>query len=427
MRFRSGISEPRKAGNPMVQFVLVTPSYNLGSLIEQTMYSVIGQAGNFKIRYHVQDGGSSDGTLEILKKWERLLASPSFPKFCDELSFSYSSGPDSGMYDAINRGFATAMKGLGPCVMSWINADDFLYPSALNAVSSFFAQEPNAQLVGGRLALTGEEGFLAETYAPQGKDQAEIADGNYDGRTNGFIQQEGTFWRSELWERVGGLNSTLRLAGDFDLWRRFAQLTEFHTLDTMTAIHRTRAGQLSSNMKAYYAEVDKIMSEMQGTPAKSPTESSFFKYQVSQCNWKRHSSPPKTWKPVLGMGAFEGPYPELGIESGRWMVEKAAEVIVWCDDTNDCLLSIQFRNPQLLSKITVDGLSWKVNSGPINRKVFLQVPYRAKLGWNPLKLEIKSLADEEGKRRKLGIFVDDISLTPKRLSDRLLPAFRRWK
>jgi hypothetical protein len=122
------------------------------------------------------------------------------------------------------------------------------------------------------------------------------------------------------------------------------------------------------------------------------------------------------------MGALEGPYPELGIIYGRWMVEKAAQVIVWCDKPGDCMLSIQFRNPQLLSKLVLNGVAWKVNSGPITKKVNLSVPFTAKYGWNSLKLEIRSLADEPGQLRKLGIFIDDILLSDKKLSDQLSPA-----
>ncbi|MEO6610492.1 MAG: glycosyltransferase [Aestuariivirga sp.] len=411
----------------ITQFVLVTPSYNLGNLIEETIYSVAGQAGHFKIRYHVQDGGSTDETLEILKKWKRLLASPSFPKFCDEIIFSYAVGTDSGMYDAINRGFSSALKGQGPCIMSWINADDVFYPGALSAVASFFSQEPAAELCGGRIALTGEDGFLSETYAPQGKDRSEIAHGAYDGRNNGFIQQEGTFWRSELWEKVEGLNPTLRLAGDFDLWRRFSQHAEYHTLDTITAIHRTRAGQLSSDMKRYYVEVDRIMATLQESDEKPPAEGTFFKYQLGQENWKRHTSPARTWRPIRGMGAFEGPYLELGITSGRWMVEKTAEVLVWSDSAGDSVLSLQFRNPRSLAKIALNGQSLKIDTAPIFMKLNLKLPFKAKRGWNPLKLQIGSVTDEEGKRRKLGMFIDDITLKKKKWSDRVLPALRKRK
>ena len=91
-----------------LHFVLVTPSYNLSKFIEQTIYSVMGQVGDISIRYHIQDGGSSDGTADILAKWKRLASSPDFPKFCREILFTYSIEPDSGMYDAINRGFKLA-------------------------------------------------------------------------------------------------------------------------------------------------------------------------------------------------------------------------------------------------------------------------------------------------------------------------------
>lgn len=68
--------------------------------------------------------------------------------------------------------------------------------------------------------------------------------------------QEGTFWRTRLWERAGGVDTSFRLAGDWDLWRRFAAFSEYITLDTLTAFHRRRPGQLSSALNLYHSKVD---------------------------------------------------------------------------------------------------------------------------------------------------------------------------
>src|SRR6516165_1477242 len=93
--------------NPDVPvFLVVTPAFQSARFIDDTILSVVSQQGDFRIRYHVQDGGSSDGTLAALERWAATLESGAFPLLCAGVTFSFCSEPDGGMYDAINRGFA---------------------------------------------------------------------------------------------------------------------------------------------------------------------------------------------------------------------------------------------------------------------------------------------------------------------------------
>ena len=86
-------------------FLIVTPSYNSARFIDETVMGIVSQAGAFRIRYHVQDGGSTDGTLARLERWAQILSSGSFPVLCLGVEFSFLGEKDGGMYDAINRGF----------------------------------------------------------------------------------------------------------------------------------------------------------------------------------------------------------------------------------------------------------------------------------------------------------------------------------
>src|SRR5262249_6385422 len=84
-----------------------------------------------------------------------------------------------------------------------------------------------------------------------------IAAGLFDGRhAPPFIQQEGTFWRASLWEAAGGVDPRFRLAGDFDLWRRFAAHADLVVADSVFGCWRGRGGQLSADKAAYHAEID---------------------------------------------------------------------------------------------------------------------------------------------------------------------------
>jgi len=108
-----------------MRFGIVTPVLNGEKFLDQTILSVVSQAGPFTIRYHVQDGGSKDQTLQILAAWKSCLARD-FPVFCEGIEFSFASAPDRGLYDAVNRGFA-ACADLD--AMAWIGADDRFEPA----------------------------------------------------------------------------------------------------------------------------------------------------------------------------------------------------------------------------------------------------------------------------------------------------------
>ena len=93
-----------------MKFCIVTPSLNPARFIDQTIFSVLSQAGPFRVRYHVQDGGSTDGTLEKLARWRGLLEA-GLPPCCDGIEFTFVSEKDDGLYDAVNRGFAACGEG----------------------------------------------------------------------------------------------------------------------------------------------------------------------------------------------------------------------------------------------------------------------------------------------------------------------------
>jgi glycosyltransferase involved in cell wall biosynthesis len=252
------VSEP----NPGSVVAIVSPVFNGARFIEDTLASVLTQRGDFVLRYHVQDGGSTDGTLQILEKWRNAVERGDFGP-PGRVKFTWSSNPDNGMYDAIVRGFGCLEADLTSTspqsiFMTWLNADDALGAHALRTVASYFGANPAACWVTGFGALMNELGAVGRTFHdPEIFRQRSIALGSHDGRTLPFIQQEGTFWRRSLWIKAGGLDSQrFRLAGDWDLWRRFAREVALVKLHAVLGIHRRREGQLSADSAAYYAELD---------------------------------------------------------------------------------------------------------------------------------------------------------------------------
>jgi glycosyltransferase involved in cell wall biosynthesis len=191
---------------------IVTPSFNQGQFLEETILSVLGQ--NYpNLEYVIIDGGSKDGSLEIIRK------------YAGRLHF-WTSEPDKGMYDGINKGFA---KSTGE-IMAWINSDDKYTPWCFQVISDIFTQLPEVEWLTSRYPLIWEDSggpsgcIMVEGYNKQAFRRGRNLLKKHDRFFTYGIQQESTFWRRNLWQRAGRqLDSALKFAGDFDLWARFWQ------------------------------------------------------------------------------------------------------------------------------------------------------------------------------------------------------------
>ena len=222
---------------------LVTPSYNQAAYLEATIRSVLEQDYP-ALRFIIMDGGSTDGSVEIIQR------------YADQLTY-WVSAKDGGQSDAINKGFAIApAPEIEPDneIMTWLNSDDVLLPGALRRVGDIFAQYPRIDWLTGQPANMDVEGNLRPGRMKTGRSRAVIRRGWYHGRGLGFIRQEGTFWQRSLWNKVSGINPALHYAMDFDLWRRFAVHAPLVTVDQHLAAFRTQPEQKTSALDKYYAE-----------------------------------------------------------------------------------------------------------------------------------------------------------------------------
>lgn len=193
---------------------VVTPSYNQAPYLEATMRSVLDQ--NYPaLEYVVMDGGSADGSVEIIRRYEKQLA-------------YWTSGRDGGQYHAIERGFAKTSAE----IMGWLNSDDLHCPWTLAMVGQVFSQFPEVDWLTTRFPLrfdaAGRAVFCRDL---RGFSQAAFGRGEYLPGTPGFfagpLQQESTFWRRSLWNKAGGMFSPdFDYAADFELWCRFAKLAD---------------------------------------------------------------------------------------------------------------------------------------------------------------------------------------------------------
>ncbi len=222
---------------------LVTPSYNQDTYLEATIRSVLEQDYP-ALRYIIMDGGSTDGSVDIIKH------------YADKLTY-WVSEKDGGQSDAINKGFAHPSPADSPAgeIMTWLNSDDVLLPDALMRVGRIFEQYAQIHWLTGQAAnmdASGQHLKLGRLKTAHSRDL--IRHGWYHGRGFGFIRQEGTFWRRSLWDKVGGINPNLHYAMDFDLWRRFADHAPLVTVDQHLAAFRTQPQQKTSAIDKYYGE-----------------------------------------------------------------------------------------------------------------------------------------------------------------------------
>lgn len=242
---------------------IVTPCLNSEKYINQTILSVVSQSFDGIIKYHVQDAGSKDSTLDILKKWKDFLSDKKYPFGSAEVQFTYKSEFDNGMYDGISRGFdyikaISNENSRDNIIMSWINSDDYFNIGAFQTVFNLF-KDNKFTWITGLPSHCAEDGQIADVRTSHnGFSRREIFLGKYDGRKLNFIQQEGTFWTNVMWDQAGGLNKNLKLAGDWDLWRRFAKYGELITAKAVLAIHRRHANQKSNDYQKYWDEIDSL-------------------------------------------------------------------------------------------------------------------------------------------------------------------------
>jgi glycosyltransferase involved in cell wall biosynthesis len=247
------------------ELVVVLPVLNGIAGIERTIASVLAQEGDFLVRLHVQDGGSTDGTREVLEAVRTRLSTGSLEFGARDVRFTVGAGPDDGLYDAISQG-ARAVAGSSDSPMTWINSGDFFLPGAFAAVSRVFADLPEVSWVIPPVFVFA--GGMPRRYSQVDYPRSIVAAGLCDGLNWPTIQQEGSFWRRSLWSDAGEVVRSLQLAGDWALWREFAKRTTPFQMTWPVAAFTVAPGQLSSSSNKYQAEILRYRS---ATAAKKAT------------------------------------------------------------------------------------------------------------------------------------------------------------
>lgn len=177
---------------------IVTPSFNQGQYIEQTILSIINQ-GYPNLEYIIIDAGSTDDTIEIIKKYEHHIS-------------YWVSESDNGQSDALNKGLA---KCTGE-IFNWVNSDDYLEENALFKIADYFANNRRIDMVCGWCSLFDED-TLEETF----KHRTEIFETLEETLVEQRINQPASFYRLSVVKGLGGVNPHLHYIMDLDMWFRY--------------------------------------------------------------------------------------------------------------------------------------------------------------------------------------------------------------
>lgn len=200
---------------------IITPSFNQVQFLDETIQSVLGQDYP-NIEYIIVDGGSTDGSLDVIRKYESKLT-------------GWVSEQDTGQTDAINKGFSMATGD----IFAWINSDDIYLPGAVSEAVQYLQENPHVGMMYGNAYYIDEESRPIALYP--------AAPTDYLGLRRGVntIPQQATFFRSILWRMVGPLDSSFYYAMDYDLWTRISSVTPIKFHDEFMAYFRLQSASKS--------------------------------------------------------------------------------------------------------------------------------------------------------------------------------------
>jgi glycosyltransferase involved in cell wall biosynthesis len=214
-----------------MHITIVTPSFNQRVFLEQTISSVLGQRGDFTLDHLVVDGQSTDGTVDLL----RSITDP---------RLHWSSQPDTGQSDALNRGFRQATGE----IVGWLNSDDLYTPGTLSAVADAFTN-PHVNWVVGGYQIIDTHNRITRPMIVRYKN---LFLKKYSYRKllrENFIAQPSVLWRRSFGEKIGPLDQSLHHAMDYDLWLRMGRAADpviLHRVLSQFRIHpQSKSGRLN--------------------------------------------------------------------------------------------------------------------------------------------------------------------------------------
>jgi glycosyltransferase involved in cell wall biosynthesis len=210
--------EFRLDDNDLPQISIVTPSLNQGQFLEETIRSALLQ-GYPNLEYIVVDGGSTDNSIEIIRKYAVWIS-------------HWVSEPDNGQAHAINKGF----KRSGGQILGWLNSDDVYHPKGITTLIQIYKQFPKCSAWIGASQEIDAAGKPLRRLSPRAGTKRQIA--NWGTGHDAHFHQPSCLFDAKAFFKAGGLNEDLQIAIDVDLWLRLVELGDFALIDEVVSFPR---------------------------------------------------------------------------------------------------------------------------------------------------------------------------------------------
>lgn len=245
---------------------IVTPSFQQAKYVGATIESVLNQAGDFLIDYIIMDGGSSDGSADIIKSFEQKLKDncqvtqidghdfyvnkPGGTEIkCAGISYRWKSERDAGQADGINKGIAVAFGE----IFSFVNSDDVYEQGAFQIIADEFSRKPEFDVIYGNATYIDEHGAVIGMYPPQDINKQSI-------NVNCVISQPSAFIKMSTLKKFGPFNKNFRNSLDYEYWLRLwhgeAKFDFIQPVLSSTRLHdltKTKLNRMTINMESFAA------------------------------------------------------------------------------------------------------------------------------------------------------------------------------
>lgn len=198
---------------------VITPSYNQANFLKKTIESVISQKGDFEIEHIIMDGGSTDGSVEVIKNYESRIKNEEFDGLNKGITFIWKSENDNGQSDAINKGLRIATGD----IVAYLNSDDIYLKDCFQNVAQSFENNSEMQWLTGYCQIIDEKGNQIQSAIMKYKNFFLNRYSYKKLLILNFVSQPCTFWRKKLIQSIGLFNEELHYTMDYDYWLRIGE------------------------------------------------------------------------------------------------------------------------------------------------------------------------------------------------------------